>query len=641
MTSNNPNNNHNWSDLPSLILCNILHYAQRSSKLELQNNAALLSACQLVCKGWSQAAQEALYKQVHLGSNTLHFLNTIADAKKLGDFVRILVIEQGILDLGDVFDFLEDIITHCPNIEEIYSFEQAVRNDVWTYLTSFKKAPQHLKAFTTATSDAASSPLYSPLALRFEETLTHMQINVNTALSSNTEQGFHSLLSKRLNHFVSLQQLRVDHWRVKSWQDFDTFLNRCSTTLRELVLVHLDMSSNRFPPEYKFTQNTNVKFLKIGASDVPAATLQYLKSKMAALEKFDLLFVTFPDGSPHDASIWWAYLMEMCKNLTSYNIKFAHSNYQDISIAKLHEILNTKKKTVCLAFNTSQEEDNVIALSKSWQTYTIHLEYDNVGYLELISQWMGIYLPHYIRIEGKNMDSQYQTITIIDAAQTQEATRSLLERMWNHGNLRMFFTALSFVTGKNVTALHFDSIILYCTYLLGNSTLSNLQVSSLKFSKSILHHRALECISRTFVKISKLTLDTCCILMDNPFQLNVRLPFTEMTALELSVNPFINATSWSPHKKQMYSNCCNSLENLCLQRAVAEDGHLMVKIETQDKTHIFHKQGAGDIKKSCINPNCIESNAFNFVIWIECKQLEQVRIRGGEHGLKWNVNLLE
>ncbi|GAN04197.1 hypothetical protein MAM1_0057d03657 [Mucor ambiguus] len=635
ISSNISNSAHTWNNLPSLELCNILQYAQQSSNPILQKNEPFLGACQLVCKGWSKAAQKALYKQVALGSNAIRFLNTITEAKKLGDFVKILIVKDDIADLGDIFDILEDIITRCPYIEELYSFDQVFRNDVWTYLTSAKKVPQHLKAIAMTTSDAASSPLYPAMAIRFEETLTRMQICFNTALASNAEQGSHSLLSKRLSHFVSLQQLRVDHWRVESWQDFDTLINRCSTTLRELILTHLDLSNDKFPQTYAINCNTNVTLLKIGASNVAAATLKYLKSKLVVLERFDLLFVTFPDDSLQDTDVWWAYLMEVCMNLISYNVKFAHFNYQDIyqlrncmklSTATTTHWKDAKHKTASLSFNRPQDKDNVISLSKARHKYTIYLEYDKVDYLDYIMQWTQMYSPHYIRIQGGSVESQYQKITFINTAQIQKVTavgaKSLLGQITNKSNLHIFITVLSFIAGKNVSTLQFDSMVLYYNYSLGNSTLKNLQVSNLKLTNSILQHRVLECVSKMFVKIEKLTLDTCCILMDNPFQLNIYLPFTEMVTLELIINPFVNATSWSPYKKHIYSECC-SLENLDLLRAVSKYGHFMVKIETQDTTHVFHKQGDGDIEKSSVNPNHVEGNAFNFAFLIKGKQLDE------------------
>ncbi|KAK4513943.1 uncharacterized protein ATC70_005950 [Mucor velutinosus] len=650
MVTKRNSSNHAWNNLPSPILCNILHYAQHSSNLMLESNASVISACQLVCKGWSQAAQNALYKQVHLGSNTLRFLNTLINAKELGGFVKILVIEESMLDLGDIFDLLEDIFTHCPNIEELYSFEQAVKNDIWTYVNSVRKVPQHLKTFTTTTSDAANSPLYSPMAIRFEDTLTRLQLCFNTARVNNIEQVYYSLLSKRLGHFAFLQHLRIDHWRVKSWQDFDTLLDRCSATLRELVFIHLYLPNHIFPQTYKICPNTNVKHLKIGASNFPAAAIQYFKGKMAVLENFDLLFVSFPDGCLQDAIAWWAHLMQLCMNLTSYNIKFSRSSYLDIyklrrcikfSAITTTQWKNIKSKTVTLLFNVNQDGGNVISLSKSWCKYAIDLGFDKVDYLTFISQWMQMYSPHHIHIQGESMDSQYQMIKGIDATQTQKvstvAARSLLERTCSKTNLHIFFTALSFIARKHVEVLHFDSLVLCYNYPLANNTLNNLQVSELKFTKSILQHQALECISKMFVKIDKLMLDTCCLLVDDPFQLSVCLPFTEMTALELNINLFVNATSWSPHKKQVYSECC-SLENLNLLRAVSDDGHFIVKIETQDKTHVFHKQGAGDAKKSYIKPDYAVGNAFTFAIFIKCKQLSEMRIKG-EHGLKWDIKI--
>ncbi|CAO3656332.1 unnamed protein product [Mucor fragilis] len=649
MTPNTNNNHFTWNNLPSPVLGSVLHYAQHSRNLILQNNALLLSACQLVCKGWSQVAQEAFYEQVHLGSNALRFLTTLGNAHGLGNLVKTLVFEEGIANHGDMFNLLEDIITHCPNIQELYSLESAVRNDVWTYLISAKKVPQHLRVFTTTTSDATNSPLYSPVALRFKETLTHMQLSFSAILTNNARQGLHYLLSTRLGHFVSLQYLCVDYWQVKLWQDLDTLLNRCPTTLRELVFIHLDLSNNRFPQAYNITPNTNVNHLKIGTSNVSATTLLYFKSKMAVLDKLELLFIPLPDGSIRYVNLWWAYLTKLCTNLTLYNIKFAHFSYQELdqlrncikfSLATTANWKDIKSKAASLSFNTFKDDDNVISLFKAWHEYIVYIEFDKVDYLNSTSQWMEIYSPHRIFIKGETMDNQYQMIVDIDATQTQEAStsasRSLLEGICNKTSLHMFFAALSFIAGKNAAALYFDNIVLCYNYSLESNMLRNMQVSTLKFTNSIVQHQALECISKMFVNIDKLTLDTCFILIDDPFQLKICLPYTEMSVLELNINPFVNATSWSPHKKQIY-NKCYSLENRDLLRAVAKDGHFMVKIEIQGKTHVFYKQGSDDMKKIDINPDYVEGNVFNFIIFIKCKQLNEVIIKS-KHGLKkWNI----
>ncbi|KAL9548078.1 hypothetical protein MBANPS3_005860 [Mucor bainieri] len=633
---NTNSSGYTWSNLPSPVLLNVLHYAQQSSNnMILQDNASLISGCPLVCKGWSQAAQESLYKQVHLGSNALFFLRTITDAKELGDLVKILVIEGGIAALGDIFDILENISTRCPNIEELYSLDQTIRNDVWTYLTSARKVPQHLKAITTATSDTANSPLYPAVAIRFQDTLTRLQICFRTAIAtSNFEQGSHYLLSKRLSHFVSLQQLRVDHWRVDSWQDFDSMLDRCSTTLRELTLVHLHLSNDEFSQEFEINCNNNVKLLKIGASNVPARTFQYFKSKFATLERLDLLYVPFPDGLIQSPDVWWAYLMELCRELTTYSIKLTHTNYQDIhqlrkcmefSTATAARRTDIKNKTATLSFNGAQDKENTISLFKAGLKHTIYLEFDKVAHLELISQLMQMYSPHHLHIQGQSMENLYQIVTAADQIQEDSVVvvKSVLERVCNKSNVHMFFAALSYITEEDLASLHFDSIVLCNNYSLRNNTLRNLQVSNLKFTNSVLQHQVLECISKMFIRIDRLTLDTCCFLLDDRFELDVCLPFTDIATLELSISPFVNVTSWPSHKKYVYSECC-SLENLDLLRAVSEDGRFIVKIETQDKMHAFYKHGAGDIKKSGINPNYIKGNAFNFVISVKCKRLEEL-----------------
>ncbi|KAL7323565.1 hypothetical protein PS15p_210197 [Mucor circinelloides] len=642
--SNTCNSNYSWSNLPPQILHSVLYFAQHTSQFLLQNNVPLLNACQLVCKGWSKAAQEALYNQVYLGSNTLSFLTTIIDSKELAGLTNILVFEKGIADHGEIFDLLEDIITRCPHIEELYSLEDSVRNHVWAYLSSAKNVPQHLKAFTTTTFDAVNTPLYSAIALRFEETLTRLQLCFNATLMNSIDQGFHSLLTKRLNHFVSLQQLRVDHWQVRSWQDLDTLLTSCSATLRELVFIHLDLSNSRLPTAYRFSPNTNLKQLKIAISSIPPATFQYLKRKMAALERFDLLFISFPNGSFQDIDLWWACLMELCMDIKAYTIKFTHSGLLDMnqmrncmkfSAATTTQWKDIKDKTSDISFDASQDGDNAISLSKSWQKYAIQLEFDTLSYPDIIFQWLQMYSPHHIHTKAESMDSLYQTMASIEP---ECAARSLLERTCNKAELHSLFSALSRIAGTNNARLHFENIVLCRTLFLGNYKHASLQTSDLKFTNSILQHQVLECVSQKFVKISKLTLDTCCIIMDSPFHLDVRLPFTEIVDLELRINPFVNATHWSSQKKKIYSDVFCCLENLDLLRAVSEDGHFMVKIETQDKTYVFHKQGCSKIKRIHIDPNHVECNAFTFVILVKCKQLREMRIVG-EHGLKWVIKL--
>lgn len=185
------------------------------------------------------------------------------------------------------------------------------------------------------------------------------------------------------------------------------------------------------------------------------------------------------------------------------------------------------------------------------------------------------------------MEEHYKMLTETKPTQRQlspTVARWCLAKICNKKNISIFFKIISIVVHISKANLHFDRIVLCDERSFIGSTHS-LQISELRFTKSIIYHNVLSYISKVFTEIGTLIFDTCCILMEDPFHINIFLPITEMVNLELRVNSLVNVTNWSLYKRTRRRN--SSLENLGLLRALSDEGHFMVKVETGDKTHVF------------------------------------------------------
>lgn len=249
-----------------------------------------------------------------------------------------------------------------------------------------------------------------------------------------------------------------------------------------------------------------------------------------------------------------------------------------------------------------------------------------------------MYSPNQIYVKVESVEEHYKMLTETDPTQrklSSTVARWRLIELCNKNNTFIFFRIISLVSQINNANVHFDRIVLCDERSFIGSALS-LQISELRFTKSIIHHNVLSYISKVFTKIDTLIFDTCCILMEDPFHIKAFLPTTEMVNLELRVNPFVNVTNWPSCKKIKCEN--SSLENLGLLRAVSEEGHFIIKVETDDKTHIFYKQGSNGMTDWDIKRENVIGNSYNFVIWIKCKQLNEIKIVG-ESGLVWVIKL--
>lgn len=637
---------YSWNKLPNNILRNIFYYVTHSGTYWLQDNTSLLYYYQLVCKEWNEMAQEALYGEVYLGSNSLKFISTVLNKESLGSLVKKIIFLEDFSRYGNAHELLQVIINICPNIQEMYAFQETIRSVVWTYLSSAKNVPQHLKLFTTKTSNAASIPLYSYIAIRFEKTLTQLQLCMSSAFINNAEQGFHRILSRRLMHFTSLKQLRIEQWKVTKIHDLDQLLNSCSQTVCELSFIYLDLSKCDFTSWGTIKQNTIIERLNICLSKIPASMLVYITYKLENLKSFDLTYIKHPDGLEQEINEWWDFLGRLCLKLKSYNISLIHSNSRDRH--QLKSCINfsiqatqskyIKNKGFGITLKKSQDGENMTTLTKNWNTYTVFLEFDELLYIDSILEWVYLYSPNKIHVKVESIEDHYKMLTETNPIQRQLSStvaRWRLVELCSKDNTFIFFRIISVVSQINNANVHFDRIVL-CDERSFIASAHSLQISELRFTKSIIHHNVLNYISKVFTKIDTLIFDTCCILMDDQFHIKAFLPTTEMVNLELRVNPFVNVTNWPSCKKIKCEN--SSLENLGLLRAVSEEGHFMIKVETDDKTYIFYKQGSNGMTDWDIKPENVIGNSYNFVIWIKCKQLNEIKIVG-ESGLVWVVKL--
>lgn len=166
-SSNIPENYSN-NEFPDEILQCIFRKLIPSQIYVVRNILQAIYECQLVCKEWSKAAQEALYTNVLLNLKAAAFTKTIEESAELGVFVTNIQFEDGFASLG----------------EENISF-------------------------------------YSSITNMHRDTLTDIQLTVDNPTND--------LLVEHLKEFKFLKRLQISKYELSSLDYLNKMINDCST----------------------------------------------------------------------------------------------------------------------------------------------------------------------------------------------------------------------------------------------------------------------------------------------------------------------------------------------------------------------------------------------------------------------------
>lgn len=102
------------------------------------------------------------------------------------------------------------------------------------------------------------------------------------------------------------------------------------------------------------------------------------------------------------------------------------------------------------------------------------------------------------------------------------------------------------------------------------------RVSNVSFKSCVLEHSVLPVLSKHLPMIDCLVFDTSCVMMDEPYNLKLRLPFTKVGALKFIICPLVNALENFCHDYD-YLTC--KLENKELLEAMSPTGHYTLRLK--------------------------------------------------------------
>jgi hypothetical protein len=121
-----------WDKLPQELLRRTFEYIQLAivathpcsggdnyQKATAATQSKTFTACQLVCKAWSNEAQRILYQGVNLEKNSTSFVKTITVAPPLAAFVNTVYFSSQVLAASDPAGSLEQLFLKCRNITAI------------------------------------------------------------------------------------------------------------------------------------------------------------------------------------------------------------------------------------------------------------------------------------------------------------------------------------------------------------------------------------------------------------------------------------------------------------------------------------------------------------------------------------------
>lgn len=637
-----------WDQLPFELLQRIFYFCNIAYDHQPDKSDTFIDL-QLVCKSWQKAAYEALYQDVYLAEGHVRFGDIVAS--QLGPLVNRVTF---LFDFGNnkkAHAIVQSIMEHCPNVEEIHTSSDTERSLVWPLLLSPSSKLKKLKTLGEEGCNAFDTDVYTKVALKHKDTFTQLYLLNNNANPNIPMNVVHQPLVRHLSKFTALQHLIVNSTFEFSHDSLDQLLNDCPPTLHKLIFEVMRLTYDA-PLPTNIKPMTHAKQLSISRCVIHATSLLYLTRKMKRLQelKLDYLYSQAADS-------WWDLLSELCLPVQVYDIAIQLEREQ--VLFQLDKCFNLIRKSVPMQDNSmnSKRELHIESLdeydyfgligynvqlkrAKDEQAIVINpYSFRDVSIMDIL-QLAKQYLPNSIRFEFENVEDIYQHFLAEDV--NDQSTKQFLpaqeikEIMVKHHNVDInnswgiIKKAFQLLEQAQQASLYFRNMILLDTEL--SSFIPTFKhLSLLSFEISILQHGALSKLSSVVHHIDRLEISSCTILMDEPHNLKLFLPFTTIHTLSWTIRPLLENNAY---QDGLYENCL--LENLESIKAVFLEGQYTLKIDTREKTYVRRGKGSQILEEQDQGVGMTTGTKDNFFIWIKCLDLDEFRISND-----WNQNDFE
>ncbi|KAI8646713.1 hypothetical protein BD408DRAFT_479686 [Parasitella parasitica] len=603
-----------WGKLPFEILLCIIQYVQLYNSPKSSTSYSFireavddLMACQLVCKGWSRAAQKILYKNVELGTNTPGFVRTITeDAPHLANLVKILSFLPRFVELVDCTRYAESVIANCAQVEALFVTDSETEQLIWPWLLMEDTKLEKLETIGNTSNDGVvNTALFSLLALKLKRTLTSLTLQVvdatnrplnqfaypnNLSSNSNISQKFDCVI-KRLNTFISLKSLTLTNCYPSTYKILDQIVNDCSPTTKNLTITMLKLLGWNDTQEEHILPNNSITKLHIQSTTMDELSLLYLIRKFKALDVLEINSVHYKLSQANQDG-YWGQLSQLCLSMSSFDVMLVSQFGFPIIVEKCTEILWRAEcdvrhlKVSFLGRNDPLHPTQILPEqrfslrirkynSKSCEI-AISLYYLPGGSkeeaLQNIVSWMQLFSPQTMDLENLESCTRYHNMFT-----NNPNNESRLKPYFDFGcagDVKQFFTKEC----NSVNWQAFDSIVSFdstenlkfCSMVLPNSPPlssngSDVQqdtgIRRLEMSQSILYTMAFPEMSKRLPILHELILHTNCYLKENRYSLEIFLPSTQLDLFSLIIAPTCNVNSKTNRRNSYGLHLSNSDHN--------------------------------------------------------------------------------
>ncbi|KAL9545528.1 hypothetical protein MBANPS3_007104 [Mucor bainieri] len=638
--------NNNGRTLPPETLLQIFSYAESDPN----HQPSFFTNYQLVHRSWVRAAQIKLYSSVVLRyPQARAFVQTIQDNENVRDHVRKVVFSPGFVTFDTAEEMIQTIFARCPNIQEIYASAMIDQRLIWRLISTAQAPPQNIRIFHPLDQSAFYPRLYDAAAIACRQTLTQLQlwakgtIDMETLL--NDDNPLNTLI-QRLPEFPSLNLI-------------DFFVHRCTATLNGLQLQNLDpgigdLVDPRLPPA-NVTELPTIRSLTIKPRYIPMHLLPALMIKFNRLDYLEMIRPRHGLLPVASLQFWWNTLTDLFMRPQRFCLakdfealehargfldrtSAAPNLYKKLTISCLYRPNETNNPSQMVLKRGDATYDVSLYLFTKIRSYTTGPSWLNL--LNQLQTFLNVYDAKDIQVTINSFDEIYNTSKIKkpNAAQTVNLAQyfpiqvdaTLLRRVLKAGQKVETWLLLCLICNtveRNEAAdptgqvIIFDAALFIYPPYIDYVFPQDLQVSELHLRNSILYHATLPEISLRLPVITRLIINTCCIIMDSRYTLRVSFPTTRIQAIGLKLAPFQSATNTACDDDEICS-----LENYDLLEALSASKPLIFKFELEEQTYVVRKDADGLTLLGEEQHAMTTGTPDEFLIWIQCRDLDTLAL---------------
>lgn len=432
-------------------------------------------------------------------------------------------------------------------------------------------------------------------------------------------------------------------------------LDSCPSSLSGLYVKEwYSVKDAVVPPQDTIKPNTTIIKLTLKTARTSTETMRYLAIKFKGLKelyaRFEILL-----SSAETIEEWWQHLHSISLGLTKYAYGIELSSYQqeESGVDQLNRCLVMAQKTApatcsrhftlkyCCEACYDSDMDSIL-ISRSPNSYHLTLDQrdaDDFYLPDLVRSLQQLYLPDSIHLMFESFDLVYRQLAytgesdsytgdddtvdlgamsydFVPAQQVKKAFDGNMKPLWEV--FTSFLALLDPIKNQDICV---QNMVVFKQKPENLPVVS--RVSNITFQSCILEHSALPTISQCLPTVDCMVFDTTCILMDEPYNLKLHLPYSKIHTLKVVIRPLVEALE-NFYYGYDYLTC--KLENKELLDAISSQYTL--KIETKSKTYISKRKGNKIIEDNC--DDVATGTHDNFLIWIKCKELTQCLVTSNQ-----------